>query len=316
MKSFLLKNKSNTQVKVLDYGCRIISILVPSSTGELIESVLHYPELDDYLDDKNYLGCTIGRYANRISEASFHIKQEKVQLSKNENGINHLHGGFEGLDKKMWILENQTDTRIEFSYLSKDGEEGYPGNIKIHVIYELDDYKTLKITYLANTDRETILNLTNHSYFNLSGNRKSIDSHFIQILTDRYSPMDENYIPVIPFDKPVHTEVYDLSKGCKVAEKREDIVNANYIFQPDHQFKEQAILTDLHTGRKLKISSDYPSLQVYFGKFLEGGLIPCSGICCEPQYAPNSPNIDIFPSVVLKPGEQYFHNITYEFENY
>jgi len=317
MKSFLLKNKINTQVEILDYGCRIINLLIPDSNGNSIETVLRYKNLVDYDKDTNYLGCTIGRYANRILEGSIEINKQHQQLSINETlSNNHLHGGFEGFDKKIWKVVSQTDQKIEFSYFSKDGEEGYPGNLTIYIIYELDDYRTLKITYLANTDRETILNLSNHSYFNLSDNKESIDDHMIRIPSDYYTPLNENHIPYSPYESKVEGSIYDLRENTPVETIKKKICNTNYRFYPNHQFKDQALLTDIKTGRTLRIRSDYPGLQVYFGNYLEGSLKPFQGLCCEPHYAPNSPNINQYPSVLLKPDQQYKHNIEFVFDNF
>jgi len=306
-------------VTILDWGCRIVALQVPDKTGKLIDTVLSYSTIEDYKDDEHYVGSTIGRYANRICQGKFKIAQNQIQLTTNENGAgNHLHGGINGFDKRYWTVVNADDSVLEMSIISPDGDEGYPGTLTVYTRYEVCDDNTLTIHYRATANKTTIANITNHSYFNLSNRKHSIDQHQIKVEAQFYTPLDTRNIPVPPFKKVVDSTVFDLREFQQVSQIKKKIGNINYHIEGNgsKQLQTVATIKDKETGRKLVISSDYPSLQVYFGNYLSGKFLPFQGLCCEPHYAPNSPNIEGFPSVILEPDQEYRHTIKYHFEDF
>jgi len=317
MKSFLLKNSNNMQVEVLNWGARIVSIRVPDSSGTHVNAVLGYTEQDEYLNDPYNMGSTIGRYANRIANASFDLDGKAVELSVNEvESRSHLHGGFVGFDKKYWQVENATENSLELTLKSPDGEEGYPGNLTVSSRFELTANNQLILSYSAICDKTTVANLTNHSYFNLTDDQQSIDTHDITVHAERYAPLDRDHIPEEPYINQVDNTIYDLRNKTSAEKVKKAICNANYFVNNVSEVKEIALLTERNTGRQLRISSDYPSLQVYFAEFLKTPFKPFQGICCEPHYAPNSPNIGLYASVLLRPNQEYNHKIIYSFENF
>jgi len=316
MKSFLIKNKRNMRVEILDWGCRIVSIRVPDKHGKLIDTVLKYKAIADYKKDEHYLGCTVGRYANRIENGKFNLLNSGIQLSRNEAGKNHLHGGFIGFDKKYWELTSRTENSLEMQILSPAGDEGYPGNLIVKVRYEVSEDNILTIIYHAKADAATIVNITNHSYFNLSDNRESIDDLQLQVNAEYYTPLSDLHLPVPPYRKKVKNTIFDLTTFKSVHTLKEKIGNINYCIEPSDQVQRVATILDVDTGRRLTISSDYPGIQIYFGNHLSGKFKPFQGLCCEPHYFPNSPNVNIYPSALLLPGDQYKHHIKYSFENF
>ena len=316
MKSFSIKNKHNMCLEILDWGCRIISLRVPTKNGELIDTVLKYNEIKDYANDKNYLGCTVGRYANRIENGKFNLLDTDFQLSRNEQGKNHLHGGFNGFDKKFWDLVEISENKLEMEIISKCGEEGYPGNLTVRVSFELADNNKLTVSYQAKSDAATIVNITNHSYFNLADDKNSIDSHHIQVNADYYTPLSDTHLPTYPFKKSVQNTVFDLRTFKSVIPLKDNIGNANYCMNIMEETISSASIIDSKSGRKLTIYSDYPGMQIYFGNYLTGQFRPYQGICCEPHYYPNSPNVESYPPVILHPEEKYEHRISYHFENF
>lgn len=317
MESFRLKNSNNMQVEVLNWGGRITGIRVPGSTGELVNTVLGYTEQEKYLTDPFNMGSTIGRYANRIANASFLLDGKSIILSANEPSPNsHLHGGFVGFDKKYWQVEKSSDRLLELILQSPDGEEGYPGNLTVSSRFELTENNQLIIHYHAACDQPTVANLTNHSYFNLSDHQESIDTHDITIKAKFYAPLNRNHIPIEPYIKKVDNTIFDLRNRTSVKEVKREICNVNYFVNQERCMKEIAVITERITGRRLRISSDYPSLQLYFSEFLDTPFQPFQGICCEPHYAPNSPNIKSYTSVLLRPNQEYNHKIMYSFENF
>lgn len=306
-------------VKILDWGCRIVAIQVPDRTGKLIDTVLSYPNIEDYKDDQHYVGGTIGRYANRIRNGKFKIEQTHVQLTTNENGSeNHLHGGINGFDKRYWAVVSVDESTLEMTITSPDGDEGYPGTLTVYTRYEVCEDNTLTIEYRAKANKTTIANITNHSYFNLSNDKFSIDQHQIKVEAHFYTPLDVKHIPIPPFKKKVDNTVFDLRNFQQVSLIKKKICNINYHIEKhvSKQLQTVATILDNDTGRKLIISSDYPGLQVYFGNYLSGKFSPFQGLCCEPHYAPDSPNIEGFPSVILKPNQEYRHTITYHFKDF
>lgn len=317
MEVYEIRNDNNAKVKILNFGARVLSIEIGNTKGNLINSVLRYNFVEDYKNDKQYLGGIIGRYANRIAEGRCIINNRLVKLSVNEkNNHNHLHGGRFGFDKKYWEVVNHNRSSIELILFSEDGDEGYPGNLSVNIQYILLENDTLKINFKAKTDKPTIINLTNHSYFNLSDKKKTIDNHQIKVRAKHYTPLDQKFIPKYPYIKSVTNSIYNLQAFQRIKDIKKDICNSNYLFDNGKKLREMATITDLISGRKLTISSDYPAMQLYFGNFLSGEFTPFQGLCCEPQYSPNSPNLNVFPKATLLPNETYSHTIEYKFERF
>ncbi|MGH2622122.1 MAG: aldose epimerase family protein [Sphingobacterium sp.] len=317
MKSFLLKNSNNMQVEVLNWGARIAAIRVPNSKGDLVNTVLGYKQSERYRTDPFNMGSTIGRYANRISNASFLLDGKLISLTANERkSQTHLHGGLNGFDKKYWEVAKEEAAFLELTLSSPDGEEGYPGNMEVSCRFELTENNQLILSFHATSDQPTIVNLTNHSYFNLSDKQQIIDSHEITVAADSYTPLNKDHLPIAPFVSSVEQTVYDLRKPTSLEQLKKKICNTNYFVNQQNTLKEMVVLREKISGRCLKISSDYPSLQLYFAEFLQDPFKPFQGICCEPHYAPNSPNIKTYPSVLLRQDEEYNHKIIYSFENF
>jgi aldose 1-epimerase len=319
---FTLANKNGGEVKISNYGGIVTSWVAPDRNGAKSNIVLGFDELSGYLAKPPYFGATIGRYGNRIGDARFSLDGKTYTLAAN-NGKNHLHGGNKGFDKVVWDAAPSTSgtPSLTLSYLSKDGEEGYPGNLKTTVKFTLTDDNELQIEYDAETDKATPVNLTNHSYFNLSGDvTKGILGHTLWIDADRYTPVDSTLIPTGQL-APVKGTPFDFTSPHTIGE-RIGQVNGGY----DHNFvlnrkgadlQLVAWLQDSLSGRKLEVYTTEPGLQFYSGNFLDGSLknrdgaaIPKHGaLCLETQHFPDSPNKPSFPSTILKPGEKY-HTVT------
>jgi len=309
-------------VKVSNYGGTITSIRAPDRGGVLNEVVLGFDAIDGYLGSPFYHGATIGRYANRIGGGRITVDGEEFLLPLND-GVNHLHGGFHGLDKRVWSPEIIDDT-LQLSYLSRDGEEGYSGNLKVSVTFRVIGDR-LEIDYQATTDKPTVVNLTNHAYFNLGGGETILD-HLLWLDADSYSPVDESLIPIgahqnvrdTPFDFTAPTRV-----GARINDPDNQLDLGNGY---DHNFvlnqigNPQIILTEPSSGRVLEISTNMPGVQLYTGNFLDGSDVgrdePMgfrSGLCLETQYFPDSPNKPDYPSTLLRPGEKYIEKTVYRF---
>lgn len=317
MKSFLIKNENNMQVEVLDWGARIAAIRVPTKSETLANVILGYKQDDDYLTDAYNMGSTVGRYANRIAPAHVELLNETMTLTQNEgNTGNHIHGGFIGFDKKEWALVAQTSNSVTLSLKSKDGEEGYAGNLDITTTYTVTDENELQIHYWAKTDKPTVVNITNHAYFNLADGQENIDTHLITVHADTYSPFDEYHVPKAPYIQSVSDTIYDLRHAKAVKEVKKPICNMNYFVNTEGTIKEIATIEEINSGRQLSIASDYPAMQLYFAEFLSEPFHSFQGLCCEPHYAPNSPNIKSYQSATLLPTEEYNHKICYSFTNF
>ena len=309
-------------VKVSDYGGTITSIQAPDRLGVLGEVVLGFDSVDGYLGSSFYHGATIGRYCNRIGGGKLVIDGNTYQLPLN-NGVNHLHGGFKGFDKRVWTPEI-IDDALRLSYLSVDGEEGYPGNLSVSVTFRVVGDR-LEVDYQASTDKPTVVNLTNHMYFNLGGSETILD-HVLWIDADSFSPVDENLIPVgehqIVEDTP-----FDFSSpariGARINTDDVQLVRGNGY---DHNFvlnqvrNPQIMVSEPNTGRALEISTTMPGVQFYTGNFLDGSDVGRSGalgfrsgLCLETQYFPDSPNKPDYPSTLLLPGGKYIEKTVYRF---
>lgn len=319
---YTLTNKNSDEVKISTYGATVTSWIVGDNKKNKSNIVLGFDSLSGYLAKPPYFGATIGRYGNRIANAKFKIDTTTYQLSAND-GKNHLHGGNKGYDKVIWDATPAADSSasLTLSYLSKDGEEGYPGNLKITVVYTLTDDNELLIDYTAETDKTTPVNLTHHSYFNLTGDvNNTILNHELQVNADRYTPVDAGLIPTSEL-KDVKGTAFDFLQPHKIGE-RIAAVDGGY----DHNFvltrksndmELVATLSDSSTGRKLEVYTTEPGLQFYSGNFLDGTIKSSdgkaiqkhTGLCLETQHFPDSPNQPAFPSTLLKPGEKY-HTVT------
>lgn len=334
IEKYTLKNANGMELDVISYGGRITSLKVPDRKGNFENIVLGHDQLEDYIrEDNPFFGAIIGRYGNRIANGKFTLEGKEHTLVTN-NGTNHLHGGIKGFDKVLWNIEplnNDNTSSLKLTYLSKDGEEGYPGNLNVSVIYTLTNDNALRVSYQATTDRVTIVNLTQHAYFNLSGDfSKPILDHEVVINADSFLPVDTTLIPTGEI-RPVEYSPFDFTTP-KVIGKDIDVENEQLKLGKgyDHCWVlngEQGTMRfvasayDKASGRFMEVFSEEPGVQFYTGNFLDGTLpIPNgrnyeqrTGFCLETQHYPNSPNQSKFPSVVLKPGEEYSSKTTFKF---
>lgn len=321
---YTLENSNGFVVKILNYGGVIRELWVPSKLGKPVDVVLGYDTLLEYERNPGYLGAIIGRYANRIAGGRFVLDGVVYQLTLNdENRPNALHGGVQGFNKKVWSASGKVGTdgsRLILTYASPDGEEGYPGNLKVTVIYTLLR-NALKIEYIAVTDKPTVINLTNHTYFNLSGGGK-INEHVIQINASRYTPVDENLIPIGTIE-PVAGTPYDLRQPSDLGKALERLsttpvggFDINYVLDGEYA----AFVYSRSTGIAMRVFTSQPGLQFYTANHLpeipgKRGMVygAHSGFCLETQHFPDSPNHPNFPSTVLRPGNQYHEWTILEF---
>ena len=319
---YTLTNKNGVQVKITNYGGTVTSWITPDKNGNKSSIVIGFDSLQSYLQKPPYFGALIGRYGNRIGNAKFTLDEKAYQLAAND-GKNSLHGGNKGFDKVVWdaSIGDTSTPSLTLNYLSKDGEEGYPGNLHVTVQYTLTDDDELKIEYNAETDKATPVNLTNHSYFNLTGDiNNTILDHTLMIDADNYTPVDSTLIPTGEI-KSVKGTPFDFTTAKKIG-RDIDLVKGGYdhnwvLNRKDSSLKLVATLSDSISGRKLEVSTTEPGLQFYTGNFLDGKFINHDGkptnqhtaLCMETQHFPNSPNQSNFPSTILKPGEKY-HTVT------
>jgi aldose 1-epimerase len=324
---YTLSNKSGMTVKITNYGGIVTSLVVPDKNGQLADVVLGFDTLDKYLAGHPYFGAIIGRYANRIEHAKFSIEGEPFKLTAND-GEHHLHGGKEGFDKKVWkaeIVGEETEAGVLLTYLSPDGEEGYPGNFEATVTYLLTEENELKISYSGYCDQLCPINLTNHTYFNLKGEGNGdILDHHLMINADQYTPIDEDFVATgliklvkdTPMDfttqRPIGDTIGKLPHGYDHNYVIIDYVGATRLVATVHEPQ---------SGRALDILSDEPGLQLYTGNFLDGSLTGKSGksyqkhagLCLETQHYPNSPNVPHFPNTVVQPGKTRRTTTIYRF---
>lgn len=322
---YTLVNAKGTEVKISNYGGTLTSWVAKDKNGTASSILLGFDSLSGYLAKPPYFGALIGRYGNRIAKGKFTIDTSTYTLAIND-GVNHLHGGNKGFDKVVWdaAIENDSTPVLLLSYLSKDGEEGYPGNLQVKVRYTLTDDNELKIVYDAETDKATVINLTNHAYFNLTGDvSNTILDHKLQIDADNYTLVDSGLIPTGKI-KAVKGTPFDFTKAEKIG-LRIDSVKGGY----DHNFvlnKKDAglsliaTLSEEKTGRVLEVFTTEPGLQFYSGNFLDGSIKTSAGkpinqhtgLCLETQHFPDSPNQPTFPSTLLKPGQKYHSETIYK----
>ena len=322
---YTLTNAKGDEVKITNYGGIVTSWISPDKNGKRSSIVLGFDSLSGYLAKPPYFGAIVGRYGNRIAKGKFKIGDSTYSLAVN-NGSNHLHGGLKGFDKQVWeaTVANDSVPVLSLSYLSKDMEEGYPGNLKVNVLYTLTDDDALQIEYTAETDKPTVLNLTNHSYFNLTGDhRNTILDHKMMIKADYYTPVDTGLIPTGEL-KAVKGTPFDFNTpekiGTRIAQTGGNPVGYDHNYalkRSDNSLQQVVTVTDSLSGRKLELFTTEPGVQFYTGNFLDGSIkgsdgMPFNkntGFCLETQHFPDSPNQPKFPSVLLKPGEK-FHSIT------
>jgi aldose 1-epimerase len=328
---YTLTNNSGMEARVMTYGATVVSLKAPDRLGKLSDVVLGYESLDGYLKNSPYFGAIVGRYGNRIGKGSFSLTGKQYTLPKN-NGENTLHGGIKGFDKVVWKakeVRSKNGVGLSLTYLSKDGEEGFPGNLSVTVVYTLTNNNELKIEYSAMTDKTTVVNLTHHSYFNLAG-EGSILNHELMINANRFTPVDSGLIPTgelrsvkgTPMDFTQSTDI-----GTRIDQQDEQLTlgkgyDHNWVLNNNTgKLALAARVYDPSSGRVMEVATTEPGLQFYTGNFLDGSITgkggqvykPRSGFCLETQHFPDSPNKPGFPSTVLKPGQKYRTTTIYKF---
>lgn len=333
VEQYILKNSNGMQIDIITYGGIITSWTAPNKNGTYQDIVLGYNSLDEYIKSNPYFGAIIGRYGNRIANAKFSLDGTEYQLETND-GKNHLHGGVKGFDKVIWSAEeivSDTNASLKLTYLSKDMEEGYPGNLTSTVTYTLTNENELEVLYEATTDKKTIVNLTQHSYFNLSGDfSKPILDHEITINADKYIPVDATLIPTgeladvanTPFDfrKP-KTMALEINEDNDQLKKGGGYDHCWVLNDQDKGIQLVSTAYNKMSGRYLEIFSDEPGIQLYSGNFLDGTLPSKNGgtynyrtgFCLETQHYPDAPNQENFPSTTLDVGEKYVSKTTFKF---
>ncbi len=330
---YTLRNAKGMEATIMTYGGIVTSLKVPDKNGKFDDVVLGYDNLDGYLTNSPFFGALIGRYGNRIAKGKFTLDGVEYTLATN-NAPNHLHGGVKGFDKVVWTVAEaevgEDGPELELTYLSKDGEEGYPGNLQVEATYTLTEDNALQIKFKATTDKDTVVNLTHHSYFNLAGHGNVL-GHVVQINADKFTPVDATLIPTgelapvagTPFDfrapTPIGLHINDTNnEQIKFAGGYDD----NWVLnkKPD-ELSLAARVYEPGSRRTLEVWTTSPGLQFYTGNFLDGSITGKGGrvyqfrdaFCMEPQHFPDSPNHPDFPTTELKPGETYHNTIIYKF---
>ncbi len=328
---YVLKNSSGMEVAITNYGGRLVSIMVPGREGKWADVELGFDNIHDYVKIKNNFGALIGRYGNRIAKGKFTLDGKVYTLEKN-NGPNHLHGGSHGFHTKVWDVLGANDKELKLHYLSKDMEAGYPGNLDVTVTYTLTDDNGIVIDYTATTDKPTVVNLTNHAYFNLKGaGEGTILDHLLTIHADYFTPVDSTMIPTGEL-WPVENTPMDFRRpvgiGARINEPYEQLVlghgyDHNWVLKKEDSDSVifAARVVEPASGRMLEVYTSQPGIQCYTGNFLDGTVHGKGGkvylrrgaVCLEAQHYPDSPNHPQFPTTVLKPGEKYHEVCIYKF---
>ncbi len=327
---FTLRNAKGTEATVTTYGGRLVTLKTADRNGQFADVVLGFDNLDGYLAKNPYFGALVGRYANRIAQGRFELGNKTVKLARN-NGENALHGGILGFDKMVWKAREESEGSLELTYVSANGEEGYPGKLDAKVTYKLTDENELRLDYEATTDETTVLNLTNHSYFDLSGQAAGkILDHIVQINADRFTPVNEHLIPTGEL-KPVRGTPFDFTQPKKAGERiEEEDEQLKLAIGYDHNFvlnktgealSMAARVVEPSSGRVLEVLTTQPGMQFYTGNHLDGTVTGKGGViygfrfgfCLETQHFPDSPNQPLFPSTELKRGEQYRQTTVFKF---
>jgi aldose 1-epimerase len=330
---YTLSNASGTEVRVTNYGGIIVSLIVPDRNGRLADIVLGYDDLKGYYNNKAYFGALIGRYGNRIADGKFKLDGKEYTLAKN-NGPNSLHGGLKGFNQVVWeanAAPTSGGATLTLSYLSKDGEEGFPGNLTVEVTYTLTAANELLLEYTARTDKATPVNLTQHTYFNLQGEGDGdVLGHEVMISADRFTPVDKDLIPTGEL-RPVKGSPFDFTSPTTIGSR----INANYdqlslgrgydhnlvLNRTGNELQLTARVRGPKSGRILEVYTTEPAVQFYTGNFLDGTIIgkhnhayqQRAGFCLETQHYPDSPNHPDFPSTILRPGDVFHSRTTFKF---
>ncbi len=319
---FTMRNANGIELQAITYGGIITSLKTPDRAGASADIVLGFDAMDGYLKGHPFFGAIVGRYGNRIAKGRFVIDKVPYTLATN-NGPNHLHGGVRGFDKQLWTAEIVSSNSLQFSRVSPDGEEGYPGNLSVQVIYSLTNFNELIVDYKGTTDQPTHVNLTQHSYFNLAGHGAGdILGHELMIDADRYTPVDGTLIPTGEL-APVADTPFDFRKptaiGARINAPHPQIKNGqgydhNFVLNRDSgRLMLVARVSEPTSGRWMEVATTEPGMQFYAGNFLDGKLIGKggrsygrrSGFCLETQHFPDTPNQPAFPTTLLKPGQEY-----------
>ena len=328
---YTLTSETGMELAAMNYGGAITSIKVPDAQGKLGEVVLGYDTLREYVENPRYLGALIGRHANRLAGGKFSLNGDEFQLPQN-NGAHHLHGGPNGFDKVFWEASAEScasQAVMHLTYLSRAGEENYPGNLTVNVDYILTGHNELRIEYRATTDKDTIVNLTNHSYFNLSGNGSILD-HELLINAESFTPVSGDLIPLGEI-RPVRGTPMDFTTAHAIGARiKEPYDQLGFTGGYDHNFvlngqngslRLAARAFDPSSGRQVEVFTTAPGLQFYSGNFFDGTIAGRAGVkyqkytgfCLETQHFPDAPHHPNFPSTVLRPGEEYRHDTILRF---
>jgi aldose 1-epimerase len=329
---YTLVNRAGTTVRIINYGAAVVGITVPDRNGKFEDVVLGYDSVQGYVNDNSYFGIIAGRYGNRISKGKFSLDGKEYQVTLND-GENHLHGGKFGFNKKLWdakIISDTATPSLELTLVSPDGEEGYPGTVTLSVVYTLTDANELKIVYKGTTDKPTVLNPTNHSYFNLSGSfSNTILDHLLTLEADTITPVGKGLITTGVMQEVAKTPMdfrTPVAIGTHINDPFDQLVlgggyDHNWVIR-DHgkKVRKAAELYEPKSGRVLTMFTDQPGVQFYSGNFLNGsakgkGVVynKRTGLCLEAQAYPDTPNKPYWPSVTLRPGEVYHQTTIYQF---
>jgi aldose 1-epimerase len=331
MELFTLKNANGLVAQITNYGGKVINLWTPDKNGDFADIVIGYETSAEYLNTTEiYYGTLIGRYGNRIANGQFTLNDSVYTLAKN-NGENHLHGGIKGFNNVVWDAKKLDDQTLELTYLSVDGEEGYPGNLNVKVVYKLTDENELKVEYWATTDKPTPINLTQHSFFNLKGaGNGDVNDHIMQIMADAFTPVDSTLIPTgeiapvdgTPFDFRTPTVIGDRINDEHIQMKYGNGYDHNWVLnKAESGLSYAAKVVEPASGRTLEVYTNEPGIQFYGGNFMTGNDTGKGGkvfafrgaFCLETQHFPDSPNKPQFPSTILNPGMEYYSVCVYKF---
>jgi len=325
---YTLASSKGLRARIMNFGATLVSLEVPDRHGNLGDVALGFDGLDSYIKPNPYIGATIGRYANRIANARFVLNGTEYKLTANE-GVNQLHGGKVGFDKKLWSTQEavaaENEAWVKMTYISGDGEEGYPGSLRCTVSYVLTNDDELRISYEAQTDKRTVVNLTNHSYWNLGGpDSANILGHELMVNAGKFTAIDKNLIPTGTIASVLDTPL-DFTRPRAIGERMHHLgkgYDHNYVLRGDPKaMKFCAKVREPGSGRVMEIHTTEPGVQFYTSNYLDGSLIgkggkPLNrhaGFCLETQHAPDSPNKPTFPSTVLSPGEKFTSTTVHKF---
>lgn len=325
---YTLTSSKGFRARITNFGATLVSLHVPDRDGSLGDVVLGFDALEGYVNQTAYFGSTVGRYGNRIGKAKFTLDGTEYTLAAN-NGPNHLHGGLKGFDKALWqtteVVATEDEAWVKMTYLSPDGEEGYPGNLTCAVTYTLTNADELRISYEAETDKKTVVNLTNHSYWNLAGQGNGdIRGHELMINAEKFTLVDQELIPT-GMIASVHAMPLDFSKPRTIGSRIRQTASGfdhNYVLSgAAGEMKLCAQVRESGSGRTMEVWTTEPGVQFYTGNFLDGSIVGKEGkaydkhgaLCLETQHYPDSPNKAAFPSVVLEPGQKYTSQTVHKF---